>query len=173
VAPDQTEVEWLYHSAVAHVANGEVLLAEKTLAAAIARAPEDSRAAIESAGGREFYEYGADAVAVRLLQRALARQYDSGVALTTAWILATSGDDAVRDGIAALMLAEPLGHTAPSDPAVWSAIAAAQAELGRFSAAIAAAERALAAVRPGGDPTTLALLQQRLEVFRSGRPWRR
>jgi tetratricopeptide (TPR) repeat protein len=172
VAPDQSEVEWLYHTAIAHLAAGNSGLAEKTLEAAGGRVPDSVRATLWAAGGSAFYDYGSDAIAARLLHRALALAYDPKVALTAAWVLATSRDPAVRDGIAALMLAEPVAQAAPTDPAAWSAVAAAHAELGRFAAAIIAVERAIAATRAGGDPAALALLQQRLDTFRAGRPWR-
>jgi hypothetical protein len=172
VRPDQDEVDWLFYTAVAHVAAGDAALGERTLESAIARLPGPQRAGILAAGGAAFFDYGADAIAARLLQRSLQLNYEPQVALTAAWLLATSREDAVRDGIAALMLAEPLAQAAPGDPTAWSALAAAQAELGRFPPAIAAAERALAAARPAGDPVTLELLQRRLETYRAGRPWR-
>ena len=85
-----------------------------------------------------------------------------------AWILATTRDDTLRDGRAALALIEPIASRAPDDPTVLSAFAAAYAEIGRFPAAVAAAERALAKA----DRASAKLLSDRLEAYRRGKPWR-
>lgn len=172
VSPAQTEVEWLYHTALARLAEGDVAGAEKTLEAAVARATAAGRPALWEAGGAACYDYGADAAAVRMFRRALAQVHDSRVALTTAWILATSRDATVRDGIAALALAEPALRQAPTDPTAWSALAAAHAELGRFNEALAAAERAVAIARATGDAAALTVFEKRLATFRAGQPWR-
>jgi hypothetical protein len=89
-----------------------------------------------------------------------------------AWILATSRDEGLRDGPAALALAERAVRVQANDPSTWSSVAAANAEVGRFAAAVAAAERALALVRGDGEPQARPLLQRRLESYRAGRPWR-
>jgi predicted Zn-dependent protease len=172
VAPDQDEVDWLFYTAIAHVAAGDSALAERTLESAIGRLPSTRRPSLLAAAGAAFFDYGADAIAARLLQRSLQLNYEPQVAMTAAWILATSREAAVRDGVAALMLAEPLAQAAPADPSAWSALAAAHAELGRFPQAVAAAERALAAARAAGDAGSLDLLQRRLATYRAGQPWR-
>lgn len=172
VAPDQDEVDWLFHTAVAHVAAGDATLGERTLESALGRVPGPQRPGVLAAAGSAFYDFGADAIAARLLQRSLRLNHHAPVAVTAAWILATSREDAVRDGIAALLLAEGAAQAAPGDPAALSSLAAAQAELGRFAPAVAAAERALAAARAAGDAASLDLLQRRLETYRAGRPWR-
>lgn len=170
--PDQDEVDWLFFTAVAHVAAGDAALGERTLESALGRVPPARRSDVLAAAGSAFYEYGADGIAVRFLQRSLQFNYHAPVALTHAWILATSREDRLRDGVAALMLAEPIARSNPGDATAWSTLAAAQAELGRFSLAVAAAERALAAAGAAGDAASVSLLRQRLESFRAGRPWR-
>ncbi len=172
VVPDQDEVDWLFHTAVAHVAAGDAALGERTLESALGRVPGPQRPGVLAAAGSAFYDFGADALAVRLLQRSLQLNYHAPVAVTAAWILATSRENAVRDGVGALMLAEGAARAAPDDPAALSSLAAAQAELGRFPPAVAAAERALAAARAAGDAASLDLLQRRLATYRAGRPWR-
>lgn len=172
VMPDQDEVDWLFYTAVAHVAAGDAALGERTLESAVGRVPVARRADVLAAAGSAFYDFGADAIAARLLQRSLQFDYQEPVALTYAWILATSREDSVRDGVTALMLAEPVARANPGDPTAWSALAAAQAELRRFPQAVSAAERALSAARAAGDLASVPLLERRLETFRAGRPWR-
>lgn len=172
VAFDQTERERLYHTALAQLADGEVLAAEESLAAAVAQAPVAAHASLHATAGAAFYGYGADAAAVRLFRRALAPASDPAVAKTVAWILATSRDDSLRNGRAALALVEPIVQRDPNDPALLSTLAAAHAELGRFPEALPAAERALTLVRTAGDLEAAALLQRRLETYRAQKPWR-
>lgn len=172
VVPEQDEVDWLFHTAVAHVAAGDAALGERTLESALGRVPGPQRPGVLAAAGSAFYDFGADAIAARLLQRSLRLNYHAPVAITASWILATSREDAVRDGIAALLLAEGAAQAAPGDPAALSSLAAAQAEVGRFGPAAATAERALSAARAAGDAVSLDLFRQRLETYRAGRPWR-
>jgi protein O-mannosyl-transferase len=106
------------------------------------------------------------------LRRTLDVEFDSASASLLAWILATSRDDRLRDGRAALAFAERVARAQPDDPSALSSVAAACAELGRFREAVVAAERALSLARAGGDREAEALLQQRLESYRGGRPWR-
>jgi Flp pilus assembly protein TadD len=119
-----------------------------------------------------FYDFGADASAVRVLKSALEFAPDAEIANTVAWILATTEDAALRDGRLALSMVEPLLQAAPDDPSVLSTFAAACAEVGRFADAVRGAERALAVVRQSGDRAAEPLLQRRLEAYRAGQPWR-
>lgn len=152
---DQTDAERLYHTAVAHAAEGD-------LAAATLRTPAAEHPVLFEAASSAFYDFGADALAVRTLRRT------SGTAITIAWILATTRDDTLRDGRNALALVEPIARTRPSDPTVLSTLAAALAELQRFPEAIAVAERVLAVA----DPESAGLLADRLATYRGGKPWR-
>ena len=162
IAFDQTAPEQLYHTAIAQAAEGDLGPAEQTLAAAAVRTPATEHARLFEAAGSAFYDFGADALAVRTLRRV------RGTEITVAWILATTRDDTLRDGRAALALIEPIASRAPDDPTVLSAFAAAYAEIGRFPAAVAAAERALAKA----DRASAKLLSDRLEAYRRGKPWR-
>ncbi len=172
VTPAQTEVERHYHLALAQLAEGDITAAEKSFDAAVALTSPEQRFALWEAGGSVFYDYGADAAAVRLFRRALQIAKDANVAVTAAWILATSRDPAVRDGPAALALAEPVPRMPSASPMAWSALAAANAEVGRFPEAVRAAEKAIAAARAAGDAATEEILQKRLATFRAGQPWR-
>ncbi len=162
IAFDQTAPEQLYHNAVAFAAESNIPDAEKILAEAALRTPASEHAKLFEAAGAAFYDFGADALAVRTLRRV------TGTEITLAWILATTRDDSLRDARTALALVEPIARTAPNDPTVLSALAAALAELGRFPEAIAAAERAAASA----DVASAKLLTDRLATYRSGKPWR-
>lgn len=172
VAFDQTEAEQHFHTAVAEVARDDVARAEQTIERALAATPAAQHADLCEAAGAAFYDYGADAAAVRLFRRALTFGYDPAIATTVAWILASTEDATLRDGRAALALLAPQLERPPADPAFLSALAAASAEVGRFADAVAAAQRAVELARAAGDRATETLLQRRLDTYRSGRTWR-
>lgn len=158
----QTAAEQRYHLAVAHAAEGNLAAAEQALAEAALRTPPVEQAKLHEAAGAAFYDFGADALAVRTLRRV------PGTEVTLAWILATTRDDTLRDARTALALVEPIAGRRPNDPTVLSAFAAALAELGRFPEAVAAAERAAASA----DAGSAQLLAERLAAYRARRPWR-
>ena len=123
--------------------------------------------------------------AVLFLKRGLALMPEDAHALTKlAWILATSSDDRVRDGVGAVTFAERAREaTKGHSPDAMDALAAAYAEVGRFedAAAIArdAAGRLAAAVQrlPEG-PQRVAYSNQardmrlRAEQYAQGKAWR-
>lgn len=173
IAPDQTEDQRLFHTAVAQAARGEAAAAEQSFLSALALVPRKAQASLCGFAGESAYEQGSHALAVKMLRRALQLGNDDGIANLAAWILATSVDPAVRDGVAALALVQPLARRNPGDPMVASTLAAACAEVGRFDEAVQAAERAVALVRQGAnDPAALELLTRRLETYRARQPWR-
>jgi tetratricopeptide (TPR) repeat protein len=173
VVPGQTEDQRLFHIAVAQAARGETAAAEQSFLSALALVPAAARATLCGFAGESAYEQGADALAVRMFRRALQLGNNADVANIAAWIMATSADSAVRDGVAALALVNPLAQRNPNDPVFVSTLAAACAEVGRFDEAVQAAERALALVRQGGgDEQSVSLLAQRLATYRAKRPWR-
>jgi tetratricopeptide (TPR) repeat protein len=89
-----------------------------------------------------------------------------------AWLLATSLDDSVRDGRKAVECAElALQLTSRKGPEYWDTLAAAQAEAGDFKGAVESAEKALELARSTRADDLLAGIQQRLELFKSGRPY--
>jgi tetratricopeptide (TPR) repeat protein len=154
---------------------GQVLLelerfeeAERELRAALERADEPlTRLVLAQA----LAARGAHAAAVAEYRRAL-----TGMAAPPpkalndlAWLLATSPDDAVRDGREALRLAEGVVRaTSEGQAEALSTLAAAHAELGDFARAREwqqkAVERAV--------PELTSAMRQRLEAFAAGRPWR-
>jgi tetratricopeptide (TPR) repeat protein len=86
-----------------------------------------------------------------------------------AWRLATDRDPARRNGQLALLRAEVVAQAAEAagspDPKALDALAAAQAELGRFKDAATTLRRALA--RGGG-----AAMEARLKLYEEGKPYR-
>jgi tetratricopeptide (TPR) repeat protein len=90
-----------------------------------------------------------------------------------AWLLAAAPDPAVRDGARAVRLAERWRGLPDADgPAGLDLLAAALAETGDFAAALAAADRALAAARDAGRASDAASIERHRAAYRQRRPWR-
>jgi tetratricopeptide (TPR) repeat protein len=107
-----------------------------------------------------------------LLREALAIDPTYAPALRSlAWILAVSPSEKLRDGETAVRLARnAIEITGGESPSLLSTLAAAQAEIGDFDAAIETSERALALASKVGAPTQV--IADALEHYRAGRPYR-
>jgi len=173
VVPEQSDTEAIFHIARAQLALGESESAAQSFVAAANRAPAESRATVLLNAGNACYQNGGHLAAAKLYRLALTLGENPVVTTNFAWLLATSRDDNVRNGIEALSLAEPLARAYPNDPSTLGTLAAALAENGRFGEAVTAAARALERVAPGENTATLAELTARLDAYRAGRPWRR
>ncbi|MEW6305429.1 MAG: tetratricopeptide repeat protein [Verrucomicrobiota bacterium] len=112
--------------------------------------------------------------AIRHYGLAIRLQPDSALALNgLAWLLATHPDPQLRNGPEAVRLALRACELHGRQYAVpWDTLAAAYAEGGRFQEAIEAAGRAIDMVNAAGQPAQAAEILQRLELYRSGRPFR-
>ena len=101
----------------------------------------------------------------------MGRDPDDAVATThLARLLAACPDDKLRDGARAKALAEKArALTRESEPFALAAMAAADAELGRFPSAAAWQEMALGLSR---DPEAKARARARLALYRKGQPLR-
>jgi tetratricopeptide (TPR) repeat protein len=89
-----------------------------------------------------------------------------------AWIRATHAEAAHRNGAEAVRLAERARDASPESIAVlYSTLAAACAEAGRFPEAIQACERAIALARDAGRPLEAAAYARQLREYRAGRPF--
>jgi tetratricopeptide (TPR) repeat protein len=113
----------------------------------------------EAAGQAEFYS---------------ATQVDSrwpAFARESAWSLATDADPRVRNGSLALQLAQQASAaTGNSVPIFLDTLAAAQAEAGRFTDAVATARRALE--QTTGLPSDLIRqIKDRLKLYQHGQPF--
>ena len=88
-----------------------------------------------------------------------------------AWLLATARDASIRNGAEAVRLAR--GAIRLNDnPYTRDTLAAAYAEAGRFDAATAEQERAIEMLRAMGRHDEVADFRTRLELYRSGQPYR-
>jgi Tfp pilus assembly protein PilF len=107
------------------------------------------------------------------LREVLAMNPDSVEALNNlAWMLATAPDDDLRNGVEAVKLAEKASSLPPVDGlCVPGTLAAAYAEAGRFSEAIATAEDAVATEENTGQPRFAAMNRQLLQLYRQGQPF--
>ena len=89
------------------------------------------------------------------------------------WILATAQDDRLRNGAKANALAaRAVQLTGGQDVVSLDTLAAAQAELGRFDAAVLAARDAIALARAQGIEAMTPELQGRLELYGQRKPFR-
>jgi spermidine synthase len=89
-----------------------------------------------------------------------------------AWILATHPDPAVRDPRQALAIAgQAVQQTQRRQYGLLDTLAAAYAAAGRFEDAIATAEEAAARAREAGAGSAAASIEQRLALYRGGRPF--
>jgi tetratricopeptide (TPR) repeat protein len=90
-----------------------------------------------------------------------------------AWLLATSPRVEERDGEHAVQFAErACALTQYHQTTMVGTLAAAYAEAGRFSDAVATAEKARALASQAGDAVLRAKNQDLLELYRAGRPYR-
>jgi tetratricopeptide (TPR) repeat protein len=111
--------------------------------------------------------------AVRAYGEILRRSPDDLDALNNvAWIRATHAEAAHRNGAEAVLLAERARDRSPRPEAVlYSTLAAAYAEAGRFPDAIRACERAIELARRSGDVQQAATYTRQLSRYRAGKPF--
>lgn len=146
--------------------------AESTLRG-ISLAPASDRPGMYISYAANFYSSKQPALAIQIYRAGLAEKYTADLACYLAWVLATTPDDALRNGKEALQLAEFAIKSDPNSPSYLNTLAAALAENGRFAEASDAADRALANSRVKGDaPAVQAVFQQRLAVINSRKPLR-
>lgn len=90
-----------------------------------------------------------------------------------AWLLATVPDAGLRDGARALALAENAVNRAPELANHVDTLAAAYAEVGRYTAAAGTQQRAIDLQRAANaDGPTLASFTRRLALYKAGKPYR-
>jgi tetratricopeptide (TPR) repeat protein len=89
-----------------------------------------------------------------------------------AWLLATSPDSAVRNGADAVRFAEQACRlTGHQQAKMLGALAAAYAEAGRSSDAVAATQKAIELARTADDARLVAIYEQLLGLYRAGKPY--
>ena len=98
---------------------------------------------------------------------------DSPLLNNYAWVLATSPDDAVRDGARSLELAQKACEvTKYEQPHILSTLAAAYAETGDFDKAREWSEKAVDLNKKGKDAEITVELAKELDSYRENKPWR-
>ena len=91
----------------------------------------------------------------------------------TAWVLATSPEASVRNGAEALELAErAVRLSGGREPAFFDTLAAAYAEVGRFSEAVEIARRAMALAAQRNDQHLSEALHARITLYKAKTPVR-
>jgi len=116
---------------------------------------------------------GAKADAATEYRKVLESKPDNVEALNNlAGILATSGDEKLRNGRQAVELAERAVLLKESNQAqVLGTLAAAYAETGRFKDAVDTAQKAVAAANAAGDSRTAAIHGKLIQFYSAGRPY--
>jgi protein O-mannosyl-transferase len=90
-----------------------------------------------------------------------------------AWVLATSPTGSIRNGSMALEHAQrALRLSGESNARIWRLVAAADAELGRFDAAIDAAEKGLRLAESQNDVALIGTLESNIALFQNASPLR-
>lgn len=119
-----------------------------------------------------LYQMGQTAKAVEQWKLALQFMPDMTFAqVNLAWALATCPDASLRDGQTALALAERAYQLSNGrNPAVLRSLAAAFAEIGQYTNAVAAAQQALQMSR--GNPGLAAAIQDQLKHYQNHQPYR-
>jgi FOG: TPR repeat len=172
-------IELAPRDAAAHEGRGEILLSQgkneqaaKEFSAVLQIKPDDSWAHYELA--LALTGQGKSRAAVEHYLRGLKSfEADPAGLNNLAWILATYPDPEVRNGAEAVALAEKACNlTDYKQPIFVGTLAAAYAEMGRFSDAIVTAERAHALAESNHSEELVAKNAQLLELYRAGKPFR-
>ena len=106
-------------------------------------------------------------------QKALAlKPQDAQVCINLAWLLATCPEASLRNGKEAVELAAGVKAQGGEDsPQVLDTLAAAYAEAGRFSEAVALARRALDLPAMRNDPPSVEAIEARLKLYKTNTPF--
>jgi len=90
-----------------------------------------------------------------------------------AWVLAAAPDDAVRNGQRAVALAQKAAQlSGGNSPEILATLSVAYAELGKFSDAIATAQRALELPAAKTNPALADSLESKIKLYESHSPFR-
>ncbi len=153
-------------------AEGQVEIATPYLKRALELQPSDARSHFYL--GLALYNRGQSRDAIAHLTAAIQLQPDSVPMLwQTAWILATSPDPSIRNGVRAVELAKRAAQqSGGKEPQALDSLAAALAETNDYSAAAEAAEQASAIARSREDNALANAIEQRARLYRQSLPYR-
>jgi tetratricopeptide (TPR) repeat protein len=142
-------------------------------AAAAEIVPDDESVHVNM--GNAFLQEGREPEAAAQFERALELvPSDMEMQNNLAWLLATSGQAAVRDGARAVALArQAVQLSGGKNSIVLGTLAAALAEAGQFRDAQQAAEQAIALAEAAGQKESVRRLAQQLQFYKAGRPYHR
>jgi tetratricopeptide (TPR) repeat protein len=145
-------------------------LAEYTKAAQLA--PEDPRP--HYLMGKACLRHHQSAEALKHFRQALQLNPNDFETLTwLARVLASDENSAVRNATEAVSLAERATRlTGGEQPFVFDTLAMAYAEAGRFKDAVATAQKAIELAAAAGSQKTIPEMQQHLQLYQIGQPWR-
>ena len=120
--------------------------------------------------GEVLREAGETREAIAHYRRALEIRPDFAPALDSlAWVLTTSPDASVRDGVQAVVLAARAERISGGrNPGFVATLAAAYAEVGRFPEAVATAERALRLATAQGKAALAERLRTQVALYQTG-----
>jgi protein O-mannosyl-transferase len=161
-----------YNRGIALLAKGRVDEATTDFAKVLEMRPDDADA--HTSLGNALFQKGSlrEAIAQYLTALALAPE-DPHSRNNVAWILATASDDSIRDGARAVGLAEEAVRLSGGrEPLFLRTLAAAYAESGRFSEAIAVAQQAVGIAKMQAKPDMAQRLNGDLVHFRGNLPLR-
>jgi tetratricopeptide (TPR) repeat protein len=124
--------------------------------------------------GNAYYMLGRVREAVAEWRNGLHIEPDRADALNqTAWVLATSPEETLRDGAEAVRLAtRAVELTHGNEPAYLDTLAAAYAEVGRFAEATRTARQALSLAERTSTQPLAEALRARLALYDASRPFR-
>jgi Tfp pilus assembly protein PilF len=111
--------------------------------------------------------------AALLFQQAVSRSAASPEVLNSyAWFLSTCPDTNFRDPAKAMQMLQKIDEgKLAADHYFQGTLAATMAAQGEYAGAVAAAEQSLALGEAAGDKVFVAGARDRLELYRSGRPY--
>ena len=117
---------------------------------------------------------GSYAEATRVLRAGILNHQESAaLRANLAWVLATCPDDTLRNGVAAVTLAESAciatGH---SNPDLLDMLAAANAETGRYDEAVETGRRAAELAKSLGNMDLAIQIEKRVKLYKKRRPYR-
>jgi protein O-mannosyl-transferase len=163
----------------AHYNFGSVLLQQGRIDEAIvhwqkALAIQPYDGDVHTSLGNAFLEKGLVKEAINHYQQALEIAPQDVLSRNNlAWILATSSDASIRNGAKAVVLAEQAVQLSGSkNPIFFRTLAASYAEEGRFSEALAAAERGMEMAAVQGNGSLVNALESEIALYRARSPLR-
>jgi tetratricopeptide (TPR) repeat protein len=135
---------------------------------------EPERVGVYDALGLVLQETGDVGEAISVYHRGLGIAPENPrLANNLAWILATTPEATLRNGVEAVRLATQASERANHrNPNFLDSLAAAQAELGQFDEALETIERAIELAQARGFTELASRMQERRQLYASGKPYR-